>query len=75
VVLLTTDVDGAKYVAQKIVEALGDILKSLGFGGDDGVADYLSGSPSESLIADADSALYEAKRESGNTYRIFKRDR
>ena len=79
VVLPATTADGALHVGEKILEKIqsSNVPKSLGFKGETtvsiGIAEYRAGSPAESLIADADQALYASKRESKNTIRIFKR--
>ena len=80
VVLPGTNAEGAVHVAQKILERVqsGEILQSLGYAGaatvSIGVAEYQRGSPSESLVADADQALYTSKRSSKNTVRVFKKE-
>ena len=80
VVLPATTADGALNVGEKILEKIqsSNVPKSLGFKGETtvsiGIAEYRAGSPAESLIADADQALYASKRESKNTIRIFKRN-
>ena len=80
VVLPATTADGALHVGEKILEKIqsSNVPKSLGFKGETtvsiGIAEYRAGSPAESLIADADQALYASKRESKNTIRIFKRN-
>jgi diguanylate cyclase (GGDEF)-like protein len=77
VVLPGTSAEGALQVAKKILGLVesGDILETLGYSGTTsvsiGIAEYRHGSPSESLVADADHALYDAKRAGKNTVRIF----
>jgi diguanylate cyclase (GGDEF)-like protein len=77
VILPGTSALGALHVAEKILELVqsGDILKSLGYSGTSsvsiGIAEYRHGSPSDSLVADADHALYDSKRSGKNTVRIF----
>jgi diguanylate cyclase (GGDEF)-like protein len=80
VVLPGTNAEGAVHVAQKILERVqsGAILQSLGYSGaatvSIGVAEYQRGAPSESLVADADQALYTSKRSSKNTVRVYKKE-
>jgi diguanylate cyclase len=82
VVLPGTTAEGAEHVANKILEKVraANILKSLfGFKGSStvsiGVAEYRPGSPAESLVADADTALYAAKKDGRNTVRVFNQHR
>src|SRR4030095_9753215 len=77
VVLPATTSEGAQHVADKILEKVraSNILKSLGYSGTTtisiGIAEYRPGSPAESLVADADNALYAAKKDGRNTARVF----
>jgi diguanylate cyclase (GGDEF)-like protein len=79
VVLPGTSAEGARHVAEKILELVksGDILQSLGYSGTTsvsiGIAEYKHGSASENLVAAADHALYESKRSGKNTVRIFEK--
>jgi diguanylate cyclase (GGDEF)-like protein len=70
IVLAGTGLDGARHVAEKIrrrIEA-GDILTKLGYSGQVtvsiGASEYHRGSNFETLVADADQALYKSKRSS-----------
>ena len=69
VVLPGTDIEGAMHVAEKIlqkVEARRTSLTSLGYSGrltvSIGVSEYQRGSHFETLVAEADQALYASKR-------------
>jgi two-component system, cell cycle response regulator len=79
VILPGTSAEGALKVAHKILKSVqsGAILQSLGYTGAStvsiGIAEYQRGSPSESLVADADQGLYDAKRSSKNTVRVYKK--
>jgi diguanylate cyclase (GGDEF)-like protein len=77
VVLPGTDLDGAMRTAEKIlqtVEAL-DILSALGYSGQVtvsiGVSEYHRAHHFETLVAEADQALYASKRSSKNCARAF----
>jgi diguanylate cyclase (GGDEF)-like protein len=77
VVLPGTDLKGAMYAAEKIlkkVESL-DILTALGYSGpvtvSIGISEYHQGSHFETLVAEADQALYASKRSSKNCARAF----
>ena len=78
VALPGTDLEGAMRVAQKILEKVetGEILTSLGYSGQVtvsiGVSEYHRGSHFETLVAEADQALYVSKRSSKNCARAFK---
>jgi diguanylate cyclase (GGDEF)-like protein len=80
VVLPGTTVEGAEHVAEKILQRVesSDILHSLGYNGpvtvSIGISEYHRGSHFETLVAEADQALYASKRSSKNCYRTFKRN-
>jgi len=78
VVLPGTDLNGAMHAAESIlqkVESL-DILTSLGYSGpvtvSIGISEYHRGNHFETLVAEADQALYASKRSSKNCARAFK---
>jgi two-component system, cell cycle response regulator len=77
VVLPGTDVEGAMRVAEKILQKVeaSDILTSLGYSGrvtvSIGVSEYHRGSHFETLVAEADQALYMSKRGSKNCAKAF----
>jgi diguanylate cyclase (GGDEF)-like protein len=79
VVLPGTTVDGAMYTAEKILQKVdqGAILATLGYAGavtvSIGVAEFRRSSPPETLLAEADQALYIAKREAKNCARTLPR--
>jgi len=78
VVLPGTNDEGALPAAKKILERVqsGDILQSLGHSGTTtvsiGIAEHRRGQPPETLVGNADRALYYAKGSGKNTIRIFK---
>jgi diguanylate cyclase (GGDEF)-like protein len=78
VVLPGTDLEGAMRVAEKILQKVenGEILTSLGYSGrvtvSIGLSEYRRGSHFETLVAEADQALYMSKRSSKNCARAFK---
>ncbi len=78
VVLPGTNMDGALRVAEKILQRVEttDILGSLGYSGpvtvSIGLSEYHRGSHFETLVAEADQALYASKRSSKNCARAFK---
>jgi diguanylate cyclase (GGDEF)-like protein len=78
VVLPGTDLDGAMHVAEKILQKVetSEILTQLGYSGrvtvSIGVSDYHRGSHFETLVAEADQALYMSKRSSRNCAKAFK---
>jgi diguanylate cyclase (GGDEF)-like protein len=78
VVLPGTDLEGAMRVAEKILQKIetGEILTSLGYSGrvtvSIGLSEYRRGSHFETLVAEADQALYTSKRSSKNCARAFK---
>jgi diguanylate cyclase (GGDEF)-like protein len=78
VVLPGTHIDGALRVAEKILQQVGetDILGSMGYNGtvtvSVGLSEYRRGSHFETLVAEADRALYDCKRSSKNCARVFK---
>jgi len=78
VVLPGTDLEGAMRVAEKILQKVenGEILTSLGYSGrvtvSIGLSEYRRGSHFETLVAEADQALYTSKRSSKNCARAFK---
>ena len=79
VVLPGTNLEGAEHVAEKILQRVesSDILHSLGYTGpvtvSIGLSEYHRGSHFETLVAEADQALYASKRSSKNCARTFKR--
>jgi len=79
VVLPGTNVDGAEKVATKILENVrtGDVLRSHGISAATtvsiGIAEYEHGDLPETLVSEADQALYEAKKAGKNTYRVFRK--
>jgi diguanylate cyclase (GGDEF)-like protein len=78
VVLPATNLEGAMRVAEKILQKVesANILESLGYSGpvtvSIGLSEYHRGSHFESLVAEADQALYASKRSSKNCARAFK---
>jgi diguanylate cyclase (GGDEF)-like protein len=78
VVLPGTTLDGAMNVAEKILQKVeaAHILESLGYSGpvtvSIGLSEYHRGSHFETLVAEADQALYASKRSSRNCARAFK---
>lgn len=78
VVLPGTDLEGAMHVAEKILQRVenGDILPSLGYSGrvtvSIGLSEYHRGSHFETLVAEADQALYMSKRASKNCAKAFR---
>lgn len=78
VVLPGTNLDGAMRVAEKILQKVegANILESLGYSGpvtvSIGLSEYNRGSHFETLVAEADQALYASKRSSKNCARAFK---
>jgi diguanylate cyclase (GGDEF)-like protein len=78
VVLPGTDADGAMHVAEKILHKVesAEILTSLGYSGrvtvSIGLSEYHRGSHFETLVAEADQALYMSKRSSKNCARAFR---
>src|SRR5262245_58126239 len=78
IVLPGTDLDGAMRVAEKILQKVetAEILTSLGYSGlvtvSIGLSEYRRGSHFETLVAEADQALYTSKRSSKNCARAFK---
>ena len=78
VVLPGTNLEGAMHVAEKILQKVesADILTSLGYTGpvtvSIGLSEYHRGSHFETLVAEADQALYASKRSSKNCARAFK---
>src|SRR5262245_17187314 len=78
VVLPGTDLEGAMRVAEKILQKVeaGEILTSLGYSGrvtvSIGLSEYRRGSHFETLVAEADQALYTSKRSSKNCAKAFK---
>jgi diguanylate cyclase (GGDEF)-like protein len=79
VVLPGTNAEGALNVASKILEKVraADVLKSLGHPGSTsvsiGVAEYQPPNPAESLVSNADQALYTSKRTSRNTVTVYRK--
>jgi diguanylate cyclase (GGDEF)-like protein len=78
IVLPGTDLEGAKHVAEKILQKTegAEILTSLGYSGpvtvSIGYSEYHRGSHFETLVAEADQALYASKRSSKNCAKAFK---
>jgi diguanylate cyclase (GGDEF)-like protein len=78
VVLPGTDLEGAMRVAQKILQKVetSEMLTSLGYSGrvtvSIGLSEYRRGSHFETLVAEADQALYVSKRSSKNCAKAFK---
>jgi len=78
VVLPGTNLEGAEHVSEKILQRVesSDILHSLGYTGpvtvSIGYSEYHRGSHFETLVAEADQALYLSKRSSKNCARAFK---
>jgi|RhiMethySRZTD1v2_1073278.scaffolds.fasta_scaffold05029_13 diguanylate cyclase (GGDEF)-like protein len=81
VVLPGTNAEGALHVANKILEKVqaSDVLRSQGYAGATsvsiGIAEYQSGEQPETLVSEADQALYASKKSSKNTVRIFRKPR
>jgi diguanylate cyclase (GGDEF)-like protein len=79
VVLPGTNAEGAIRAAEKILQKIqsGHILETLGYTGSTtvsiGVSEYQKGTHFESLVAEADQALYASKRASKNCARAFAR--
>jgi diguanylate cyclase (GGDEF)-like protein len=79
VVLPGTNLEGAMHVAEKILQKVesSDILTTLGYSGavtvSIGISEYHRGSHFETLVAEADQALYASKRSSKNCARAFGR--
>ena len=79
VVLPGTNLEGALHVAEKILQRVesSDILHSLGYTGpvtvSIGLSEYHRGSHFETLVAEADQALYASKRSSKNCAKAFRR--
>jgi diguanylate cyclase (GGDEF)-like protein len=77
VVLPGTNLEGAIHAAEKILERVerAGILRSLGYDGtvtvSIGVSEYQRDSHFETLVAEADQALYASKRSSRNCARTF----
>jgi diguanylate cyclase (GGDEF)-like protein len=77
VVLPATDLDGAMRTAQKVLEKVKslDILTTLGYSGpvtvSIGISEYHRANHFETLVAEADQALYASKRSSRNCARVF----
>jgi diguanylate cyclase (GGDEF)-like protein len=78
VVLPGTGLEGAIYVAEKILHRVetSEILRSMGYSGrvtvSIGLSEYRDGSHFETLVAEADRALYMAKGSSKNCAKAFK---
>jgi diguanylate cyclase (GGDEF)-like protein len=79
VVLPGTNLEGAMKAAEKILHKVdtSDVLTTLGYSGpvtvSIGVSEYHRGSHFETLVAEADQALYSSKRSSKNCARAFGR--
>src|SRR5262249_27102997 len=78
VVLPGTDLDGAMHVAEKILQKVekSEILTALGYSGrvtvSIGVSECHPSSHFETLVAEADQALYMSKRSGRNCAKAFK---
>jgi diguanylate cyclase (GGDEF)-like protein len=78
IVLPGTNLEGAMYAAEKILlkVATAEILASLGYSGSVtvsiGVSEYRRGNHFETLVAEADQALYVCKRNSKNCAKAYK---
>jgi diguanylate cyclase (GGDEF)-like protein len=78
VVLPGTSLDGGMRVAQKILQKVeaANVLDALGYNGQVtvsiGLSEFHRGCHFETLVAEADQALYESKRFSKNCARAFK---
>ena len=79
VVLPGTALEGALHVAEKVLQKVEEshILSGLGYSGpltvSIGVSEYQKGSHFETLVAEADQALYSSKRSSKNCAKAFAR--
>jgi diguanylate cyclase (GGDEF)-like protein len=77
VVLPGTSSEGALHAAEKILQRVqaGTILQMMGYAGSItvsiGISDYQRGTHFETLVAEADQALYASKRASKNCVRTF----
>src|SRR5262249_25717790 len=77
VVLPGTDINGAMQAAENIRQKIEsfDILTTLGYSGpvtvSIGISEYHRGNHFETLVAEADQALYASKRSSKNCARVF----
>lgn len=77
VVLPGTQLDGAMHVAEKILQKVetSEVLAGLGYAGpvtvSIGLSEYHRGTHFETLVAEADQALYASKRSSKNCARAF----
>jgi diguanylate cyclase (GGDEF)-like protein len=77
IVVPGTNMEGAMRAAEKILQKVeqGDILASLGYTGtvtvSIGVSEFRRGTHYESMVAEADQALYVSKRSSKNCARAF----
>ena len=73
-----TNLEGAMHVAQKILQKVevANVLESLGYNGQVtvsiGLSEFHRGCHFETLVAEADQALYDSKRLSKNCARAFK---
>ncbi len=78
VVLPGTNLEGAMHVAEKVLQKVEstNILAALGYSGmvtvSIGLSEYHRGSHFETLVAEADQALYASKRSSKNCARAYK---
>jgi diguanylate cyclase (GGDEF)-like protein len=77
VVLPGTSAEGALHVAEKILQKVqsASVLQMMGYAGaitvSIGISDYQRGNHFETLVAEADQALYASKRASKNCVRTF----
>jgi len=78
IVLPGTNLEGAMFAAEKVLQkvATAEILASLGYSGtvtvSIGLSEYRRGNHFETLVAEADQALYVCKRSSKNCAKAYK---
>jgi diguanylate cyclase (GGDEF)-like protein len=77
VILPGTNVEGAIRAAEKILQKVqsSQLPQLTGYSGlmsvSIGVSEYRKGTPAETLVTEADQALYASKRSTKNTYRVY----